>query len=210
MTTNSVAPRYGMLIDLARCVGCNACAVACKMEHETPAGCYNTWVDAWDVGTYPNVLRANLPQQCNHCADAPCQSVCPTGATFTTDEGVVLVDAESCIGCKLCMDACPYGARWFDEANAVVGKCTFCYERAVNGLQPRCVNTCITKARLFGDLNDPDSDISRRLAEIEPERLHAELGGEVAVFYVGLSATQEAPVASETMRGGNILASQEA
>ena len=203
--TTSTAPRFGMLIDLARCVGCNACAVACKMENETPAGCYNTWVETWDVGTYPDVLRASIPKQCNHCADAPCQAVCPTGATFTTPEGVVLVDVEKCIGCKACLDACPYQARWFDEENLVAGKCTFCYERSSNGLQPKCVNTCITKARLFGDMNDPESDISVRLSQVEPEQLLAEAGGDVAVYYIGLEATQSATVCSGVCKGGNIV-----
>lgn len=205
MPDTETKPHYGMLIDLARCVGCNACAVACKMEHETPEGCYNTWVESWDAGVYPDVLRANVPKQCNHCADAPCQAVCPTGATYTTDEGVVLVDEEACVGCGACLDACPYGARWIDADAGKAGKCTFCYERATAGLTPRCVGTCITKARLFGDLNDPDSDISRRLAEVEPERLRADLGGDVAVFYVGLAKTTEAPAASEVWRGGNLM-----
>lgn len=198
----SAAPRFGMLINLATCVGCNACAVACKMENETPTACFNTWVESWDTGAYPDVRRANLSKLCNHCEDAPCQGVCPTGATYTVDEGVVLVNAGDCIGCKSCMTACPYGVRWYDEERNVVGKCTFCYHRTSKGMQPKCVSTCITNSRLFGDLNDPESDISRRLAEVDAERLHAELDGEVAVCYLGLSATQGAPVASGVCRGG--------
>lgn len=203
--TASAAPRLGMLINLSTCVGCNACAVACKMENETPVDCFNTWVESWDAGTYPNVRRANLPKLCNHCADAPCQNACPTEATYTTDEGVVLVNQEECIGCKACLEACPFQVRWFDEEEKKAGKCTFCYHRSSQGMQPKCVSTCITKSRLFGDLNDPDSDISRRLSEIEPERLHAELEGEVAVYYVGLTKTTEAPVASGVCRGGVIV-----
>lgn len=203
-SSSSAAPRLGMLIDLSTCVGCNACAVACKMENETPTDCFNTWVESWDTGAYPDVRRANLPKLCNHCEDAPCQSVCPTGATYTTAEGVVLVDHERCIGCKYCMAACPFQVRWHDERTGEVSKCTFCHHRTSQGMQPKCVSTCITNSRLFGDLNDPDSDISRRLAGADAERLHAELDGDVAVYYLGLSKTLEAPVASGVCRGGKI------
>ena len=200
----SAEPRLGMLIDLSTCVGCNACAVACKMENETPRDCFSTWVESWDAGTYPAVSRANLPKLCNHCADAPCVSVCPTGASFVADDGVVLVDPDRCIGCKYCMAACPFQVRWCDDETGEVGKCTFCYHRSSQGLQPKCVSTCITKSRLFGDLSDPASDIARRLAEVDAERLLPELGGEVAVYYVGLYETLAAPKASGVCRGGNI------
>ncbi len=202
--TNGTAPRLGMLIDLSTCVGCNACAVACKMENDTPHNCFSTWVDSWDAGAYPEVYRANLPKLCNHCDNPACQTVCPTGATFTTDEGVVLVDPERCIGCKYCMAACQYQVRWQDPDTGTVSKCTFCYHRTSKGMQPKCVSTCITKSRLFGDLNDPNSDISQRLAEVEAEKLLPEIHGGVAVYYVGLSQTLGAPEASAVCQGGNI------
>lgn len=204
MSQTANSPRLGMLIDLSTCVGCNACAVACKMENDTPESCFSTWVESWDVGAYPEVFRANLPKLCNHCEDAPCQSVCPTGATFTTEEGVVLVDPDRCIGCKYCMAACPFQVRWYDEDSGQVSKCTFCYHRTSQGMQPKCVSTCITKSRMFGDLNDPSSDISKRLAQIDPERLLPEIHNDVAVYYLGLSETLSAPKASVVCRGGNM------
>lgn len=205
-TATEQKTRLGMLIDLSVCVGCNACVVACKLENETPADCFNTWIESWDTGNYPNVSRANLPRICNHCEDAPCQSVCPTGATYTTDEGVVLVDYEKCIGCKYCMEACPYDVRWFDEDLQVASKCTFCYHRTSQGLLPQCVNTCITKCRLFGDLNDPESDISKRLAEVNGgEQLKPETGLNVAVYYIGLDKTLSAPKTSAVCHGGDVM-----
>ena len=102
--------RYGMVIDLRKCVGCHACTIACKMENATPASCFNTWVEEWDVGEYPNVSRAKLPKLCNHCTDAPCVPVCPVEATYAVDGGMVVVDKEKCIGCGKCADACPSSA----------------------------------------------------------------------------------------------------
>ena len=116
--------RFGMLIDLSLCIGCNACAVACKQENGVPLTKFNTWVESWDVGTGEQARRANQPKLCNHCADAPCVKVCPTGASYRTEDGVVLVDSEKCIGCKYCMAACPYQARWVDDDTGEVGKCT--------------------------------------------------------------------------------------
>ena len=196
--------RYGMLIDLSACIGCSACAVACKQENDIPLGCFNTWVESWDAGVYPNVTRANMPKQCNHCADAPCVKVCPTGASYRTEDGVVLVDADKCIGCKYCMAACPYQVRWVNEAGEV-DKCTSCYHRITNGLLPACVSTCVTNARFFGDLNDPNSDISKKIAQLGSEGLYADLGLNPSLTYVGLAATLEAPVASAVHRGGNVL-----
>ncbi len=206
MTTHSEnsTTKLGMLIDLSTCIGCNACVTACKLENDTAVDCFNTWVESWDSGTYPDVTRSNLPKQCNHCSDAPCQEVCPTGATYTTEDGVVLVDESRCIGCKYCMVACPFQVRWHDHETGIVDKCTFCYHRSANGLQPKCVNTCITKARIFGNLQDPDSDISKRLAEVHAERLPVNTEDEVSVFYVGLSKALNSPFASSICCGGNV------
>ena len=113
--------RFGMLIDLSLCVGCNACAVACKQENAVPLAKFNTWVESWDVDDGGIVRRANVPKQCNHCASAPCVKVCPTGASYRTDEGVVMTDPEKCIGCKYCMAACPYQARWVDDVTGEAG-----------------------------------------------------------------------------------------
>lgn len=200
--------RYGMLIDLALCVGCNACSVACKQENGVPLGAFNTWVESWDVEKDGQVSRANLPKQCNHCVDAPCVKVCPAEATYRTEDGVVLVDEEKCIGCGACVNACPFEARWLDAGKA--GKCTFCYHRTSHGLLPACVGTCITRARYFGDMNDPESDISKKIAELGAESMGDAYGIDLSVRYVGLSEVQALPVASAVHRGGNVIKRYEA
>lgn len=204
--TNESSVRLGMLIDLALCTGCNACAVACRMENDTPTGKWNTWVESWDAGEYPNVFRANLPKLCNHCSNPACVSVCPTGASYTADDGTVQIDTSKCIGCKFCMAACPYGVRYLAEETGDVHKCTFCHHRSSNGLLPACVASCITHARVFGDLNDPQSDISKRLAEAgsDAQVLLEDQGMEPSVHYVGLRKTVEAPRTSAIHQGGNV------
>ena len=197
--------RFGMLIDLSLCIGCNACAVACKQENGVPLTKFNTWVESWDVGTGEQARRANQPKLCNHCADAPCVKVCPTGASYRTEDGVVLVDAEKCIGCKYCMAACPYQARWVDDDTGEVGKCTFCHHRTAHGLLPACVSTCVTRARYFGDLDDPSSDIAKKVADVGSEALFADLGLNPSVLYVGLSQVEGLPATSAIHRGGNVV-----
>jgi tetrathionate reductase subunit B len=198
--------RLGMLIDLSLCIGCNACAVACKQENSIPLTKFNTWVESWDVKKGDNVYRANVPKQCNHCKDAPCVSVCPTTASHIDPEtGIVLVDRDKCIGCKYCMVACPYSVRWVDDATGEVEKCTFCYHRTSQGLLPACVATCVTQARMFGDLNDPESDIAKRLAEVGGgEILLEELGENTALRYIGLKETEACERVSAIHKGGNV------
>ncbi len=198
--------RLGMLLDLSVCVGCNACVVACKEENNIPLGKRNTWIESWDVLSDDGVRRANVPKLCNHCEDAPCVQVCPTGASFFAENGTVQVDADKCIGCKYCMAACPYSVRWCDEETGVVHKCTFCHHRTENGLAPACVSTCITGARVFGDMNDPESEISKRLAEANGgDVLLADLGLDTSVRYVGLAETESMQVASAVHRGGKVF-----
>ncbi|MDR0513903.1 MAG: 4Fe-4S dicluster domain-containing protein [Coriobacteriaceae bacterium] len=201
-TATNTKKRYGMLIDLSLCVGCNACVVACKLENDTPLGKFNTWVESWDAGVYPQVARANLPKLCNHCADAPCVDACPYEATFADEAGIVVVDKEKCIGCGTCVSICPYGARYVDKEAQKCGKCTYCYGRSTNGLLPVCVASCITHARVFGDLDDPHSDIAQAVAAGSPLALRAELGFDTATRYLLLEETLEAPVCSEVFRGG--------
>lgn len=202
---------FGMLIDLARCIGCNACAVACKMENDVPLTKFNTWVESWDAGEDGDVRRVNVPKQCNHCTDALCAMACPTGATFVTDEGVVLINKDDCDNCHACMEACPYDVRYEVEAAdgeaAHVAKCTYCYHRTSRGMLPACVGTCVAKARLFGDLDDPESDIAKRVAEVEAEALRADFGIDVSTRYVLLSMAEELPVRSAVHRGGVPIAS---
>ncbi|MEG0990591.1 MAG: 4Fe-4S dicluster domain-containing protein [Gordonibacter sp.] len=197
--------RYGMLLDLSLCIGCNACVVACKQENAVPLTKFNTWIESWDVTSDEGTRRANQPKLCNHCADTPCVKVCPTGASYRTEEGVVLVDPERCIGCKYCLAACPYQARWVDDSSGEVGKCTLCYHRTSHGLLPACVSTCVTRARYFGDLNDPESDIAKKIAEVGDEALYADLGLDPSVRYVGLSRVEGMPVVSAVHRGGNVF-----
>ncbi len=155
-------PRYAMAIDLAACVGCAACAVACKLENEVPAGVDRLWIRLEERGTFPDLAMQYRPEQCLHCAEPPCVPVCPTGASHVTADGLVLVDAETCIACGACIAACPYDARYFDP-RGFVGKCTFCEHRIVQGQLPACVETCPTLCRTFGDLDDPESDVSRAI-----------------------------------------------
>lgn len=156
--------RYGMLINTKRCVGCFACRLACQMKNELEPEETFIKYDMLERGTYPSVHAEVVPSQCMHCEDAPCQKVCPTHATYTTDDGVVLVDPERCIGCKYCMAACPYGSRIQIEATGIIEKCRFCYHDGQVG-SPACVGTCVTGARVFGDLDDPESEISKALAK---------------------------------------------
>ena len=197
--------RLGMLIDLSLCIGCNACTVACKQENGVPLTKFNTWIESFDVEQSGKTRRANVPKLCNHCDDAPCVRVCPTAATYRNEDGVVVVDHERCIGCKYCMAACPYSVRWADDATGEVSKCTFCYHRTSEGLLPACVSTCVTGARVFGDINDPGSDISKRMTEVGGnEALLEGLKLDTSVRYAGLSQTESMNVVSAVVRGGNV------
>jgi len=135
-----------------------------------------------ETGKFPTVHDEVVPMQCMHCEDAPCEKVCPTHATYTTDSGVVLVDENKCIGCKYCMAACPYDARIVVEANGVVEKCRFCWDGEKPG-EPACVKTCIAGARVFGDLDDPDSDISKAIEEYNAQPIAGNLT-QAKIFYV--------------------------
>lgn len=200
--------QFGMLIDLSLCIGCNACAVACKMENDVALGSFNTWVESWDAERADGyTCRVNMPKQCNHCSNPTCLEVCPTGATYMCEEdGTVQIDLEKCIGCQLCVSACPYGARWVDEENTKVRKCTFCHHRTPYGLLPACVATCVSQARLFGDVNDPDSDIAKRIAEAKSlGTLLPDEGLNPNVYYIGLDEALAAPKRSAVHKGGNVV-----
>lgn len=174
--------RYGMLINTKRCVGCFACRLACQMKNELEPQETFIKYDMLERGTYPSVHAEVVPSQCMHCEDAPCQKVCPTHATYTTDDGVVLVDPERCIGCKYCMAACPYGSRIQIEATGIIEKCRFCYHDGQVG-SPACVGTCVTGARVFGDLDDPESEISKAIAKTNALPIAGDLT-KSKIFYV--------------------------
>lgn len=198
--------RYGMVIDLKRCVGCFACVMACKAEHITPVHVFWNKVLVEEKGIYPNGRMTFLPVLCNQCAKAPCETVCPTGATHKLADGVVAVDQKKCIGCGYCVVACPYRQRTVNEKKAgyfaskgltaleeqgykhhqrgTVTKCNFCHERLAQGKEPACVVACPAKARLFGDLHNPDSEAARALGRHSTYRLLAGLDTEPAVYYI--------------------------
>ena len=215
--------RWGMVIDLQKCVGCYACQVACKQEHFLPPDIFWARVAIGETGIYPAVKKQILPLLCNHCKEAPCQKVCPTGATTRREDGIVSVDYDKCVGCRYCVISCPYQHRTYLNKDAtakeyfpgrgytpreIIGKelyplqdgtvvkCNFCMERIDNGLAkglspgvdreatPSCVNICPAKARTFGDLNEPNSEVSSLIRSKKGFPLHAEFGTEPSVYYL--------------------------
>jgi tetrathionate reductase subunit B len=183
-------PHYGMLIDVRRCIGCHACSVSCKAEFDVPLGATRSWVEYVEKGDYPTVSRSFLPRLCNQCSEPQCVSVCPTNATWKRKEdGIVVVDPDICIGCKYCVQACPYDARFINPVTGAADKCDFCLHRVERGLEPSCVNACIGEARIFGDLNDPESKISKMIASNPVTVLRPEMGTKPNVFYIAADHT---------------------
>lgn len=181
-------PQWGMLIDLRECVGCQACTVACIMENEVPRGSFRTSVFTYVVKDEAGSGSYMLPRLCNHCEKPPCVPVCPVGATWKREDGIVLVDGDRCVGCAYCVQACPYEARFINHDTGKADKCTFCAHRVEAGLLPACVETCVGGARIFGNLKDPQSEIRRRIdaARNEVKTLKPEHGTRPNVFYIGL------------------------
>lgn len=179
--------RWGMLIDLRKCIGCQACTVACKFENNVPEGSFRTWVPDVELGTYPEVRRAFLPRLCNHCERPSCIEVCPAGATWQRRDGIVEIDYDLCWGCGACVNACPYDARFIDPVTKTANKCTFCSQRVDQGLLPACVETCVGGARQFGDLNDPNDPVTKQIVTGAVQQLKPDTGNEPRVFYIGLT-----------------------
>ena len=182
-----MAKRYGMVIDARKCTGCQSCVVACKTETNLPTGVWRNWVAGIEKGSYPEPGDAFLPKLCNQCENPPCVQVCPTEASFKRDDGIVLVRPHRCIGCGLCIAACPYDARFFTPLGTpqYADKCTFCYQRVDEGLLPACVEACPNGAITFGDLNDPTSEVSRLLAANQTDVIKQYEGTLPSVFYIG-------------------------
>ena len=181
--------RFGMLVDIRKCIGCQACTVSCSVENQPPIGQFRTTVLQYEIdrpGSSPAMV--SLPRLCNHCEAPPCVPVCPVRATFQREDGIVLVDNERCVGCGYCVQACPYDARFINHETQTADKCTFCEHRLEAGLLPACVESCVGGARVIGDLNDPDSEIQRRM-QAHKEQLQVLKPGmqtEPRVFYIGL------------------------
>jgi Fe-S-cluster-containing dehydrogenase component len=177
--------RYGFAIDQRTCIGCHACTVACKTEHEVPVGQFRTWVKYVDQGRFPNTTRDFGVMRCNHCADAPCVKICPTKALYKRHDGIVDFDSERCIGCKSCMQGCPYDAIYIDEDTRTAAKCNFCAHRIDEDMEPACVVVCPTHSIWVGDLDDPHSGISK-LVNSHPVTVRApEQNTGPNVFYLG-------------------------
>ncbi|MEW6622305.1 MAG: 4Fe-4S dicluster domain-containing protein [Bacillota bacterium] len=189
-----MAARYGMVLDLRKCIGCDACVVACKMENEVVRGKWRTYVHEKDIGEYPQVTKIKLPTLCNHCEDPPCVKACPVGATYVNDNGVVLVN-NRCIGCGYCITACPYDERFKDSVKNVVDKCTYCYHRVEVGLMPACVSNCVSHCRVFGDLDDPGGYLSRYIKDN-----HAVNVAQTSTYYVLPEGIERAVIPADLER----------
>lgn len=179
-------PRWGMAIDLARCTGCEACAIACAQENGTDTTAPRTMVAIQEIEGDGGPRIALLPRLCQHCAEAPCIAVCPVGASRRRRDGIVLVEAAVCIGCGDCVRACPYAARALDPRSGIADACDFCAHRVDAGLLPACVEVCPGGALVFGNLNDPVSAANRLLAARPAQVLRPEANTAPSVFYVGL------------------------
>jgi len=175
--------RWAMYVDVEKCYGCMSCVVACAAENNVPVGVFRTWVERHVL---PGGSVIFVPKQCNHCDNPPCVKPCPTGATYRTEDGLVLVDPGKCIGCGACIEACPYGARYFNPLTGVVDKCTFCNHRIYMGRLPACVEACPTGARVFGDLNDPQSPIRKLVDTTSTQVLKPHTGAKPQIYYRGL------------------------
>ena len=187
---------YGFVIDNRTCIGCHACTVACKSEHDVPIGVNRTHVKYIEKGTYPDSTREFSVHRCNHCEDAPCTTICPTYALFTRDDGIVDFDNDRCIGCKSCMQACPYDALYIDPNEGTAAKCNYCAHRVENSYEPACVIVCPTESIISGDLDDPHSPISIRIAEHDVKVRKPEAGTKPNVYYVETSDEMLDPAAT--------------
>ena len=187
---------YGFLIDQSKCIGCHACSTACKSENQVPLGVYRTWVKYVETGAYPDVRRRFQVTRCNHCANPPCVRICPVSAMYQRDDGIVEFDPSICIGCKSCMQACPYDSIYLDPETNTAAKCHFCAHRLDVGLEPACVVVCPEHAILAGDLNDPASEISRKLSTAQATVRKPEQGTGPKLFYINGNDWSLHPTAS--------------
>ncbi len=199
---------YVYLIDAGRCIGCGMCVQACQRENKVPDGFFRTWVERYRIGEggrvevdspngaingFPATIvdfRVTkglfVPKLCNHCKNTPCTQVCPVGASYTTKDGVVLVDDKRCIGCGYCVQACPYGSRYLHPVTHVADKCTWCYHRITRGLKPACVMACPVGARAFGNMKNLQDPVRKIIATEPVSVLQPELLTRPNCYYKGL------------------------
>jgi Fe-S-cluster-containing dehydrogenase component/formate-dependent nitrite reductase membrane component NrfD len=185
--------RYGFVIDQRRCIGCHACTVACKEENRVPLGAFRTWVKYIERGVFPNTRRYFSVLRCNHCDAAPCVTICPTVALYRRADGIVDFDGARCIGCKSCMQACPYDALYIDPDTQTAAKCNYCAHRVEVGLEPACVIVCPERAIIAGDLDDPTSQIATIVGREPVQVRKVEQGTRPKVFYLGADAAALTP-----------------
>lgn len=195
--------KYGFVIDNRKCIGCHACTTACKSEHDVPVGVNRTWVKQVEKGTFPDTRRLFSVMRCNHCTDAPCVEICPTEALFVRKDGIVDFDKDRCIGCKSCMQACPYDALYIDPETSTAAKCNYCAHRIDVGLEPACVNVCPEHAIISGDMEDDTSEIAQLLARQAVNVRKPEKGTQPNLFYIGADEVSLNPTA--TPRTGEYL-----
>ena len=189
MSKKRLPKRYGMVIDLERCIGCQTCRIACKVENnldtgsgirvDTVGGAYRDT----PKGKYPNLSMYYLPVPCMHCGKPACLDACPLEAIYKRQDGIVLIDKEKCSGCQECIPACPYGALTYDPERDVIQKCTLCQHRIDQGLEPFCVVCCEDESISFGDLNDPESKVSKLISQKDAFILKPDAGTAPAVYY---------------------------
>jgi len=202
---------WGMLLDIEKCIGCGNCVRACSKENKVPDGYYRTWVERYHVADWeqetpqvdspkggiegfpPSPFEGGknffVPKMCNHCSHSPCTQVCPVGATFETPDGVVLVDYDYCVGCRYCIQACPYGCRFFHPTKHTAEKCTLCYHRITKGLTTACCENCPTGARQLVDLKDPNDPIHEFVRTHSVQVLKPALATGAKGFYNGLDGS---------------------
>lgn len=188
--------KYGFVIDNRKCIGCHACTTACKSEHQVPIGVNRTWVKQVEKGEFPNTRRLFSVMRCNHCTDAPCVEICPVEALFFRSDGIVDFDKDRCIGCKSCMQACPYDALYIDPESHTAAKCNYCAHRVDIGLEPACVNVCPEHAIISGDMEDSNSEISQLLARQQVKVRKPEKGTEPNLFYIDADEASLNPTAT--------------